>query len=384
MQIFFSNHYMGPDFGVKLRGGEHWKKVFGPVFIYLNSDSSGTNNPRTLWKDARKQMLRETKKWPYDFPSSKDFPNAKQRGEIRGRLLVYDEYINSELMPARSAYVGLAPLGDEGSWQDDSKGYQFWTRADRKGFFSIRHVRAGTYNLYAWVPGFIGDFKLEDEVVINPGSEIEIGDLVYDPPRSGPTLWEIGVPDRTAFEFFVPDPAPGFINKLYINHTEKYRQYGLWDRYKDLYPTKDLVYDVEFDDYRKDWFFAHVTRNMGNNTYEPTTWQIRFRLKTISRDGDYTLRIALASATMANIQVWVNHVNGSGPHFTTGRIGRDNAIARHGIHGKYWLYTVDISGNQLVHGNNIIYLKQATFKTSPFAGVMYDYIRLEAPSQQDY
>lgn len=66
-------------------------------------------------------MLRETKKWPYDFPSSNDFPDAKQRGEIHGRLLVYDEYINTDLMPARSAYVGLAPPGDEGSFQDDSK-----------------------------------------------------------------------------------------------------------------------------------------------------------------------------------------------------------------------------------------------------------------------
>lgn len=55
MQIFFSNHYMGPDFGVKLRGGEHWKKVFGPVLIYLNSDSG--NNHRTLWKEARKQVI---------------------------------------------------------------------------------------------------------------------------------------------------------------------------------------------------------------------------------------------------------------------------------------------------------------------------------------
>lgn len=39
-------------------------------------------------------MLKETKKWPYDFPSSKDYPNAKQRGEIRGRLLVHDKYIS--------------------------------------------------------------------------------------------------------------------------------------------------------------------------------------------------------------------------------------------------------------------------------------------------
>lgn len=82
-------------------------------------------------------------------------------------------------------------------------------------------------------------------------------------------------------------------------------------------------------------------------------------------------------------QVWINNRNSSTPHFRTGRIGRDNAIARHGIHGKYWVYSVNVVGSQLLEGRNSIYLKQATGKT-PFAGVMYDYIRLEAPSQQEY
>ncbi|XP_047965980.1 rhamnogalacturonate lyase B-like [Salvia hispanica] len=379
LAIFLSNHYMGPHYGIKLRGGEHWKRVFGPVFIYLNSDS-GNDHP-TLWKDARNQMLKEAKKWPYDFPSSADYPSAKQRGQIHGRLLVYDQCISTHLIKARSAYVGLAPPGDQGSFQDDSKSYQFWTRADKNGFFTIEHVRPGTYNLYAWVPGVIGDFKYEDNIVINSGSKIGIGDIVYNPPRSGPTLWEIGVPDRTAFEFYVPDPHPRLTNKLYINHVEKYRQYGLWDRYTDLYPKKDLIYNINDSDYRKDWFFAHVTRKSGNNKYKPTTWKIQFNLTNIDNVGVYTLRIALACANLANIQVWINELNTSTPHFSTGKIGRDNAIARHGIHGRYWLYGVDIAGSQLVEGKNIIYLKQAT-GNNPFVGVMYDYIRLEAPSEQ--
>lgn len=57
---------------------------------------------------------------------------------------------------------------------------------------------------------------------IRPGKQIQIGDVVYNPPRNGPTVWEIGIPDRTASEFYIPDPDPGFMNKLYINHTEKY------------------------------------------------------------------------------------------------------------------------------------------------------------------
>lgn len=53
------------------------------------------------------------------------------------------------------------------------------------------------------------------------GNEFNLGDLVYNPPRNGPTLWEIGIPDRTAAEFFVPDPLPSLTNHVFINSTQK-------------------------------------------------------------------------------------------------------------------------------------------------------------------
>lgn len=59
-------------------------------------------------------------------------------------------------------------------------------------------------------------------------------------------------------------------------------------------------------------------------------------------------------------------------------IGTDNAIARHGIHGIYRLYNVDVPSEWLCVGNNTLYLKQSRHD-SPFFGVMYDYIRLEGP-----
>jgi len=41
---------------------------------------------------------------------------------------------------------------------------------------------------------------------------------------------------------------------------DRFRQYGLWSRYSELYPTQDLVYTVGVSNYRKDWFYAHVPR----------------------------------------------------------------------------------------------------------------------------
>lgn len=77
-------------------------------------------------------------------------------------------------------------------------------------------------------------------------------------------------------------------------------------------------------------------------------------------------------------KVRVNDPNANPPLFSSGLIGRDNSIARHGIHGLYWLYNVDVPGGRLVQGDNTIFLTQPR-STSPFQGIMYDYIRLEGP-----
>jgi rhamnogalacturonan endolyase len=51
------------------------------------------------------------------------------------------------------------------------------------------------------------------------GHAINLGDLVFEPPRSGPTLWEIGVPDRSAAEMFIPYTDPKYpTNKLFLNN----------------------------------------------------------------------------------------------------------------------------------------------------------------------
>ncbi|KAH6821529.1 Rhamnogalacturonate lyase family protein, partial [Perilla frutescens var. hirtella] len=378
LAIFVTSHYAGEDLLLKFKHGEVWKKVFGPVFIYLNSVPDG-HDALSLWNDAKEQMKKEVEAWPYNFTASDDFPKSDQRGKVSGTLLVYDRYISQDKVPARAAYVGLAPQGDNGSWQRESKGYQFWTTANEEGYFSIANVRAGEYNLYAWVPEFIGDYKYEVSLTIAPGSDIDVGKLTFEPPREGPTLWEIGIPDRTAAEFYVPDPNPKYINKLYVNHPDRFRQYGLWERYNDLYPDKDLVYTVGVSDYRKDWFYAQVTRKTADNVYKSTTWQIKFSIDSVAKAGIYKLRLALASAHNSNLQVRVNNADENPPLFSTGVIGGDNAIARHGIHGVYWLFNVDVPAAQLMQGGNTIYLTQARSQ-SPFQGIMYDYIRLEGPS----
>lgn len=78
------------------------------------------------------------------------------------------------------------------------------------------------------------------------------------------------------------------------------------------------------------------------------------------------------------MKVRVNDPKARRPLFTSGLIGRDNSIARHGIHGLYWLFNVNVPGTLLNEGANTIFLTQPRCD-SPFQGLMYDYLRLEGP-----
>jgi len=51
----------------------------------------------------------------------------------------------------------------------NSQGYQFWTQTDRSGRFLIKNIVPGDYNLYAWFPGFIGDYMYQTTISIKPG-----------------------------------------------------------------------------------------------------------------------------------------------------------------------------------------------------------------------
>ncbi|CAI0403904.1 unnamed protein product [Linum tenue] len=311
LAMFTSVHYSGLDMVTEYRNGEPWKKVFGPVMVYLNSIVP-SNDHAALWQDAKAQMEKEVQNWPYNFVASADYLPAAKRGSVSGQLLVDDN----------------------------------------------------------WVPGVVGTFKHPDLITIQPGNEVKLGPVTYKAPRNGPTLWEIGIPDRSAAEFFVPDPDP------------KYRQYGLWLRYPELYPKSDLVFDIGVSNYSKDWFFAHVLREVKSGDCEPTTWQINFDLPDVCPTGNYTLQLALAGALETNTFVYVNDLNAKAPAFATERVGKDNAIARHGIHGIYWFFSACLPSNLFVKGKNSIFLRAARSGDFPFMGVMYDYIRLEAPPTQ--
>ncbi|KAI4979140.1 hypothetical protein ZWY2020_015893 [Hordeum vulgare] len=150
-----------------------------------------------LWEDAKAQA-------EDSFPESPDFHKAGERGFVTGRQVVD--------VPAglacvglvtpgrrRARYVGLSARTYSSEIPRDIsiclstchilllQGYQFWMRASATGgTFAIGNVRAWEYNLYAWVPGVLGDYMRMAPVTVLPGGAVALGDLVFEPPRSGP------------------------------------------------------------------------------------------------------------------------------------------------------------------------------------------------------
>lgn len=58
MKMFISRHYVGADIDVTFESEDYWKKVIGPLFIYLNSDAYARSDPSILWNDAKLRVIR--------------------------------------------------------------------------------------------------------------------------------------------------------------------------------------------------------------------------------------------------------------------------------------------------------------------------------------
>lgn len=356
---FGRNHYGGS--GTSVAAGEAWRKMYGPFLLYCNGTTATTNPGDVLWADAKAQVEAEKAAWPYSWLVNADHPAASGRGTVTGRLL-----INDPLKPAitgANAMVGLAaPEETHGNWQQQSKGYQYWTKADANGNFTIPAIRPGTYTLYAYTNGVVEEYS-KTNITVTAGATNAQGDLAWNIANPGTSIaWEIGVPDRTAKEF---------------RHGNDYFTPYLWDVYPQEFPNP-LVYNVGTSNPATDWNYVHS--NYPGSTPGTTTgwnWDVNFNLPNVPRTGDATLTVAIAGAQYPRLFLYIN---GETTAFTriSPTISGGNALLRQGIHAKYSYVRIPIPVSRLRQGAN-------TFRFS-FTGdsgfspnLMYDYLSLHLP-----
>ncbi len=368
------NYWRGSHYGstnLAVGQGEQWTKVIGPFLIYCNAG----NSPDALRKDALARVPVEQKAWPYDWAKHAAYATSDQRATVQGKLTLQNDpdvgtplanllvglTVPEYLPPAVGGRAGRGFGGPPRpvNWQNDAKNYQFWTRANPDGTFTIPAVRPGKYVLHAFASGFLGEFVKAD-ITVEPGKPLDLGTLAWTPKRFGRTLWEIGIPDRSAAEFFKGDKASSW---------------GLYLQYARDFPN-DVTFTVGKSDFRKDWFLMQVPHNEdpanvdGKGNGRATPWHVKFSLDHAPK-GKATLRLAFAGTETRSLALSINgkELPPLTGFLNTSSIHRDSATS--------YFQTRDVSfdATALKEGDNDLTLTVPTGSLA--SGVMYDYLRLE-------
>jgi rhamnogalacturonan endolyase len=344
------NHYGGTGFTIP--AGKDWTKFYGPWLLYFNNKESAD----ACWHDAQEQVKVQAAQWPFDWIKNPNYPLADARGDVRGKLVLQDALKPDQT--AANAWVGLSdpPDVDGKDFQFEASGYQFWTHADADGNFDLKNIRPGTYTLYAYTNGVVGQFE-KASITVTAGNSQDLGNLAWQAPHGGNHIaWEIGTPDRTAAEF-----AHG-------------KDYYLPLMYKKLASEvpDPLDYTIGRSKPDTDWYYAQSV-HAGNNFRNGSTWRIHFNLDSVP-SGDSTLILAIAGADRARIGIGVNGRNLT--QLTPDAQG-GNGLVREAVHTKYSLTGTKIPANRLRQGENVISL--TLNGSSDACYVMYDYLALETP-----
>ena len=380
--------------------GEIWSKVCGPHFIYCNAISTSitaTNAAaQALYGDALAQATAEATGWPYYWFTNSYFAPASGRGTITGQIVINDAF--NPNASESNLWVGVEQQPSQPTttydFQKWSKPYQFWVKTDANGNFTIPNVIAGAnYTLYAFGPGAAGTFQSQAQtggsapneldipspqfsVTVTAGTTNNLGTVTWTPTRVGPTVFEIGYPDRTAAKFrhgddwWVGDIGPGPTNPMPV-----------WTKFLEY--TFDFPsgpnYVVGSSRWTTDWNFTQPVVVDAAGNYNGSTSAITFNLAS-APGATASLYLALASDFQGPLIIQINgtDIAGSTGYFPAynSSANESDATIREGIHGLFSDNRITFAGSLLHAGQNTITINMR--KGGSFSNhAMYDYVRLE-------
>lgn len=357
LNMWHGSHYGGTV--LTLDKDEPWTRVIGPFAIHFNQQGS----PMELWKQAVQVARSQQAAWPFAWVKHPDYPDPAARGAVDGTLKVADPF--NPRLKTGTLHIGLTSpdwqSNDRWSrgtvdWQRDGKHYQYWTTAGDDGAFTIRGVRPGTYVLRAFADGVPGEWTRAD-ITLKAGATHHLGALRWTAERAGPTLWEIGIPDRGAAEF---------------RNGDRYWQWGNHLKYRQDFP-QGVDYLVGSSRWEKDWHLCQpLDLSPDGRVLGPSTWKVRFDLKEVPPHGA-RLRIGFCgSRGGARLDL---RLNGE-PAGATGPLPENGVMHRDSHRGFWFERSFPVPARALVVGRNTLELRLAG--STWHQGVLYDFLRLEA------
>jgi rhamnogalacturonan endolyase len=410
-------HYGGSE--LNFATGEFWTKVVGPIFIYVPTGS----DPKSLFVNAKKQALLEQSHWPYNWVKGVDYVPAAQRANIKGHFKLVDPQTSTikfsnllvglsfpdepaaprlaqletglptvavhidepapikrtdtaQLLPSgkranRGTYLpprrsGMRPSfafrPQPVTWQNDAKHYEFWAHGSADGTFTIPNVRPGTYQLHAIADGILGAYDATAKITITPGQKLDLGTIEWHPTHFGKQIWQIGIPNRSAKEFYKGDD---------------HWHWGMYIEYAKFFPN-DVNFTIGKSDPAKDWYIYQVPHDTdfkpdGRDQGRATPWTINFMMPTnIPSSGKATLRFGISGSGTRSLGIAVNGKE-VGPD--TDISGGGASMIRDGIEGTWVERDFNFDASLLKLGENTIVL---TVPAGGVAnGICYDVVRLE-------
>jgi rhamnogalacturonan endolyase len=352
LNMWHGSHYGGTSLNVAK--GEDWSMVIGPFLLHTNEGADALS----MWRDAMRTAAREIKQWPYQWVTSPLYA-AKERVAVSGKLTVRDPFASKK---PGAMWVGLTAADyevrsrfgrEKVDWQRDGKHYQYWAKATADGSFRIGSVRPGSYVLHAFADGVMGEFRKEG-IAVAPGKAVALGNLEWEAEGSGPVVWEIGIPDRSAAEF---------------RNGDRYWLWGHHLRYRKQFP-QGVDFTIGKCDWKKDWNLCQpLELDEQGNVLGESTWKVRFNLKETS---DHRLRIALCGHRANDTLVITVNDKRIGD---SGRLHENGVMHRDGHRGLLTELSFRIPGEVLKKTGNVLELRLEGRLWHQ--GLLYDYLRLE-------
>ena len=393
---------------------ETWSKVCGPFFCYLNSTTDTTSPSHTaqaLYQDALAQAKAEAGAWPYKWFSDANYIQGSDRGTVTGKIAVHDTGHPQPTLGGMWVGLEAQPITFTNTYdfQQWVRPYQFWTRTDNDGNFTLPNVISGAnYTLYAFGPGASGTFmsqKLEGGdppwtyslpakpflVTVGKGSTTNLGTITWEVPRVGATVFELGYPDRKTDkfrhgeDFWAPEitTVPGFPTPIW----------GGQARFASEFPN-GLVYKVGQNKWSTDWNYIMPSAPDPTGKYQPISGEIDFNLATTpASDAKASIYLAVAGSDGGIKGRAEDHLmmtlNGSNLEATDGVTSipsptdssgiipaySDNSSNHISDHGPFWDERITFSASLLHSGVNKLVLSMPLKSNGQF--LMVDYLRLE-------